>query len=237
MMMAKKDRLLALIPARGGSKGVIRKNIRIAGGKPLIAWSIAAAKQSIYVDRTIVTTDDSEIRDLSLSFGADVISRPEAISGDKTPMSEVIGHALAELDKLGESYDYLVLLQPTAPLRLRKDIDDAYKLIRQFSAESLISVSVDIDKHPSRCYKLINNFLTPFESEPKGSLRQDLHPLYHRNGAIYITKIDFFRARGILWSEKPLAYVMPKERSINIDDETDLLIADLLLKHQLNLDS
>ncbi len=230
--MKKNCKLVALVPARGGSKGVKRKNVRNVGGKPLIAWTIEAAKKSIEVDKIIVTTDDNEISDISIRFGAEVILRPKELAGDRTQMIEVVQHALDKLESIGECYEYLLLLQPTAPSRIAKDIDEAYRFIKQYQADSLISVNVDIDKHPARCYRIIDNRLSRYEPEPHGNLRQDLPNVYHRNGAIYIIRIDYINTYGELWSDKPLAYIMPKERSINIDDEFDLLMADLLLTHQ-----
>jgi len=224
-------RMLTLIPARGGSKGVRRKNVRSVGGKPLIAWSIEAALAARGVDNVIVTTDDAEIAKVARLCGAEVLERPPEIAGDSTPMIEVVEHALAELDKPRGNYTHLLLLQPTAPARIPADITDAYRAIEASGADSLISVFVDVDKHPARAYTISENLLIPYEEEPKGSLRQDLPAVYHRNGAIYLSRVDFIRKNRRLWSATPQAFVMPKERSLNIDDELDLLIADLLMSH------
>lgn len=224
-------KLLALIPARGGSKGVKRKNVRPVGGKPLIAWSIEAALAAKDVDRVVVSTDDAEIARVARDCGAEVLERPPGIAGDRTPMIEVIEHALAELDKPNGKYTYLLLLQPTAPARIPADITDAYRAIKASGADSLISVFVDADKHPARAYTISENLLVPYEEEPKGSLRQDLPAVYHRNGAIYLSRVDFIRKNHRIWSATPQAFVMPKERSLNIDDELDFLIADLLMKY------
>lgn len=223
--------MLALIPARGGSKGVARKNVRLVGGKPLIAWSIEAALASADVDRVMVSTDDEEIAQTAREYGADILIRPSEFAGDRTPMIDVIEHALTMLDNPIGTYEYLLLLQPTAPARIPEDIENAFQAIRASGAESLISVFIDADKHPARAYTISSNFLLPYEEEPKGSLRQDLPKVYHRNGAIYLSRIDYIRRNRRLWSDSPQAFVMPKERSLNIDDELDLLIADLLLNY------
>lgn len=224
-------KLIALIPARGGSKGVKRKNVRPVGGKPLIAWSIETAQAVGDIDRVVVTTDDPEIAGIAREYGAEVLDRPEKIAGDKTPMIAVIEHALDELDQPIGTYEHLLLLQPTAPARLPADITDAYQAIKSSGANSLISIFVDADKHPARAYTIRDNLLIPYEQEPKGSLRQDLPAVYHRNGSIYLSRIEFIRKNHCLWSSTPQPFIMPKERSLNIDDELDLLIADLLMSH------
>ena len=226
-----KRKLLALIPARGGSKGVKRKNLRSVGGKPLIAWSIETALAVNDIDRVVVSTDDADIAEVAGGFGAEVLDRPAEIAGDRTPMIEVVVHALDEIDNPDEPYEHLLLLQPTAPARIPADIVDAYEAIKISGADSLISVFIDADKHPARAYTVAENLLIPYEEEPKGSLRQDLPAVYHRNGAIYLSRVDFIRQNHRLWSNAPQAFIMPKERSLNIDDELDLLIADLLMSH------
>ena len=226
-----KGKLLALIPARGGSKGVRRKNLRLVGGKPLIAWSIETALAVKDVDRVVVSTDDSEIASVALEFSAEVIDRPDAIANDYTPMLDVVEHAISELDNPKGTYEYILLLQPTSPARTAGDITNAFHAIKVSNAASLISVFVDTDKHPARAYTISDNVLTPFVDEPKGSLRQDLPVVYHRNGAIYISRVDYVSQNRRLWSDLPQAFIMPKERSLNIDDELDLLIADLLMSH------
>jgi CMP-N,N'-diacetyllegionaminic acid synthase len=228
-------KLLALIPARGGSKGVIRKNVRSVGGKPLIAWSIETALVAPEVDRVVVSTDDGEIAEVARAYGAEVLDRPDEFAGDRTPMISVIEDALDVLDTPAGTYSHLLLLQPTAPARSIVDIAKAYEAIQESGADSLISVFVDADKHPARAYTIADQRLAPYEIEPLGSLRQDLPVIYHRNGAIYLSRIDYIRANHRLWSEAPQAFVMPKERSLNIDDELDLLIADLLMGHWYKL--
>jgi CMP-N-acetylneuraminic acid synthetase len=224
------NKVLALIPARGGSKGIPRKNIREVGGKPLIAWSIQVGLAAECVGRVVVSTDDQEIAQVAQHYGSEIIERPEEISGDKTPMIEVIKHALDYVLHQGDQYEYLLLLQPTAPARSVSDVSFAFEIIKASGADSLISVCCDPDKHPGRAYHLRNERLIPYAEEPKGSLRQDLPPVYHRNGAIYLSRIDYIQRSDSIISSSPLPYFMPKERSINIDDEFDLLVADLVLK-------
>lgn len=223
--------ILTLIPARGGSKGVLRKNVRPVAGKPLIAWSIEAAQAAQLVGEVYVSTDDPEIAEVAQTFGAKVLDRPEVFASDKTPMIDVINHALDCLDQPVGCHQHLLLLQPTAPARSGQDIDAAVAQIRASGSDSLISVYCDEDSHPARMYTIEEGRLAKYEDEPVGSLRQDLPIVYHRNGAIYISRIDFIREAGSLWSDSPEAFIMPKARSLNIDDEQDLLVADLLMNH------
>jgi CMP-N,N'-diacetyllegionaminic acid synthase len=227
----KRGGLIALIPARGGSKGVKRKNLRIVAGKPLIAWSIETALASKCIDCVVVSTDDKEIAGVAEQFGSNVLMRPKEISGDRTPMIEVVLHALDAIDTPNGTYEHLILLQPTSPARTSDDVAGAYEQILLSGVDSIISVFADADNHPARAYTLRENRLYAYEKEPIGSLRQDLPTVYHRNGAIYLSKVEFIRRCRRLWSDSPQAYVMPKERSLNIDDDVDLLIADLLMTH------
>lgn len=232
-------KILTLIPARGGSKGVPRKNLRLVGGRPLIEWTIEAAKGASCLGDVFVTTDDREISQVSTAAGAIVIDRPCLIAGDKTPMTDVIQHALSVCEVMQETrYDYILLLQPTAPMREAVDIDGAIARIIESRADSVISVYRVEDTHPARMYLLDNSGeLVPYSQEPVGSLRQDLPNVYHRNGAIYLCTTDFFKRAGKLWGGRMLPFVMPKERSANIDDMEDLLIADFLISRKYGVGS
>lgn len=222
--------ILTLIPARGGSKGVPKKNVRSVGGKPLIAWSIEAARNSEFVDFFCVSTDDVEIASTAREYGAEVLHRPTNLADDRTPMVEVIQHALQVCEeRKGHTFDYLLLLQPTAPLRSAQDIDEALRTLMETGADSVISVYQVEDAHPARMYLIEEGCLRPFYQEPPGSLRQDLPKIYHRNGAIYACKTRLVRDEGKLWGGIIAPYIMPKDRSINIDDMQDLAIANFLM--------
>lgn len=229
--------ILGIIPARGGSKGVLRKNIRLVADKPLIYWSIAEAKQSTLLSHFYVTTDDDEIAEVATSCGAQVIDRPSELAQDKTPMIPVLQHLCREAELLnGITYDYILLMQPTAPMRTYADIDKAIDLlVAENDFDSLVSVYQVDDCHPSRMYTCDSGRLIPFSEEPAGSLRQDLLPVYHRNGAIYMSSRSLLMEQGKLVSNKTFAYVMSKSDSANIDDEDDLLIADFLMRKRLAL--
>ena len=148
----KQGGLLAVLPARSGSKGVKHKNTRSVGGKPLISWSIEAALAVEDIAHLVVSTDDPEVAKIAQSFGVEVLERPRSIARDDTPMIEVIQNVLNRLDQPAGIFEHLLLLQPTAPARTPQDITDAYNAIKLTAADSLVSVFVDPDKHPARCY-------------------------------------------------------------------------------------
>lgn len=218
--------VLGLIPARAGSKSIPRKNLVDLGGRPLIAWTIEAAMNSS-LSKVIVSTDSNEIAAACKSLGAEVpFMRPEKISEDDSLSIDVVGHAL---DTLEEDFDSVMLLQPTSPFRSVSDIDDAIQLLAE--ADSVISVEAVEGMHPARM-KFINTdgyLVDPlFAEEVENMPRQQLSPLYIRNGAIYLTRITSIRQRTFKGA-KSRALIMPSSRSINIDSEFDLQIARALL--------
>lgn len=225
------SQILGLIPARGGSKGVLRKNIRLVAGKPLIAYSIVAALQSGCLNPIIVSTDDDEIAQVSASWGAEILIRPPELAGDETPMIAVVRHVIEQLEQEREMrFDYCVLLQPTAPMRTAQDIQLAVNILKNTGADSVVSVYKVGDHHPSRMYRIEDEKLMPLQSEPPNRLRQSLPPVYHRNGAVYAFQRGLLERADTLIGENVRPYIMPEERSVNIDNEVDLLLVDLLLK-------
>jgi CMP-N,N'-diacetyllegionaminic acid synthase len=225
------SQILGLIPARGGSKGVPRKNIRLVAGKPLIAYSIEAALQSRCLNPVIVSTDDEEIAQVSSSFGAEILMRPPELAGDETPMIAVVRHVIEQLEQQRRmQIDYCVLLQPTAPMRTAQDIQATVDILKNTGADSVVSVYKVGDHHPSRMYRIEDEKLIPLQSEPPSRLRQSLSPVYHRNGAVYAFQRNLLEQADTLIGADARPYIMPEERSVNIDNEIDLLMADLLLK-------
>ena len=225
-------KVLGVIPARGGSKGVPGKNIRILHGMPLICYSVREATSSS-LERTIVTTDSLEIADLAKSCGGDVpFMRPSALAADDTPTLPVILHAL---DELKETFDAVMVLQPTSPLRTAADIDMAISLLAgDYSADSVISVVKVSDHHPARMKILRDGVLydPPFVENVEGLRRQDLPEYYLRNGAIYLTRTEVLRQQRSFKGSRCLGYLMPDERSVNIDSELDFLLAEAILRMQ-----
>lgn len=223
---------LGIIPARGGSKGVLRKNIRSVAGRPLIAYTIDAANNSKSLTRFVISTEDDEIASIGRSLGCEVIQRPNELAGDAVPMVPVVLHAFSSVEKSsGVNFEYGVILQPTAPLRTGDDIDSALRLLFDTAADSVVSVDQVSDYHPSRMYRLENEKLVQFAPEPPGQLRQDLPPVYHRNGAIYCFRRTLVEQEDTLLGPDTRPYVMPAEKSINIDAEFDLLLVDLVLSN------
>lgn len=232
-----KRKTLGVIPARGGSKGVPRKNIRLVAGRPLIAYTLDAARGSRLLTRHIVSTDDEEIATVAQREGASVLMRPPELAEDGTPMVPVVKHALMSMKPTEGGYDFVVVLQPTTPLRTAEDIDTALRILCETGADSVISVYQVADHHPARMYRLIEGRLVPYEAEPAQRLRQTLPPVYHRNGAIYACRTSLLFEQETLIGSDVRPYIMPRERSINIDDELDLAFADFLLNRLHQCDS
>ncbi|TCL69965.1 N-acylneuraminate cytidylyltransferase/CMP-N,N'-diacetyllegionaminic acid synthase [Hydrogenispora ethanolica] len=217
--------LLAIIPARSGSKRIPGKNIRLLAGKPLIVYSIECALRSPSVARVIVSTDSPEIRELSQKAGADApFLRPKELAGDETPTVEVVRHTLNYLQAAeGIHYDYFVLLQPTSPLRTAIDLETAFQLLRTASADSVVSVN----RNPIFSSHLVteeNGFINP----ARGFYSHEA-ALFRLNGAIYISRTQTVLESGQLLGEKIISYRMPDLRSVDIDTEDDLRLAELLL--------
>jgi CMP-N,N'-diacetyllegionaminic acid synthase len=221
-------RALGIIPARGGSKGVKHKNVRLVGGRPLIAYTLQAAAGSQALTRSVVSTDDEAIAAVAREYGAPVLIRPPELAADNTPMVPVIQHALRVQAAYGEHYDAVVVLQPTAPLRQAADIDASLRLLADTGADTVLSVCDAGDHHPARMYRLADGYLQPYAPEPPARLRQALPPVYHRNGAIYACWTRVLDGDTLI-GERVRPYLMPRARSINIDEEFDLAIADFML--------
>ena len=224
-------RALGIIPARGGSKGVPHKNIRQVGDRPLIAYTIRAAAGSQLLTHYLVSTDDDAIATVARDLQSPVLMRPPELAADDTPMVPVVQHALRALAADGDRYDVVVVLQPTTPLRESADIDNSLRLLADTGADTVISVYRVNDHHPARMYRLVEGCLQPYDQEPPGRLRQSLPPVYHRNGAIYACWTRLLD-RNTLIGARVRPYIMPRARSINIDEELDLDIADFLLSRR-----
>ncbi len=221
-------RVLGLIPARGGSKGILNKNIVDLGGKPLIAWTIEAALKSKYVTDTVVSSDHEKILDVARKAGAQILKRPLELAADDTPSEAVALHAL---EKLPERYDYLMLLQPTSPFRDAETIDTACENFFASDATALISL-----------LRVDNKILKAFKSNEKGFIegiagnrypfmpRQSLPDTYMSNGAIYLIRTDLFLRNRSFWSDRTLPFVMGEYESLDIDTPEDLKYARELLE-------
>ncbi len=232
------ERVLAVIPARGGSKGVPRKNIRDLCGKPVIAWTIETALAAgDDLCRVIVSTDDPEIAVAAHTFGAEApFMRPAELATDEAPGLPVIQHAVEFVEKEeGSPVDWVMILQPTAPFRNTDDISESLRLAREDGCDSVISVTRVLAEHPILMKKIENNRLLPYCLEEKeGTRRQDYDPpAYIRNGAIYLTRRHVLMENNSIWGEVIRPYVMPEERSYDIDNERDFRLVELVMRERL----
>jgi CMP-N,N'-diacetyllegionaminic acid synthase len=229
-------RVLGLIPARGGSKGVPRKNVRQLAGKPMLHYTAEAALSAVAIGalaRVILSTEDAEIADIGRACGLDVpFMRPPELALDETPMLPVVQHAIRFAQNGGHSYDAVCLLQPTTPLRSACDIERAVKLLNDTDADSVISFVRVGDKHPARM-KLVDGdgrvTNPPFAELMEGQRRQDLPPLYLREGSIYLTRVSVLLEQGSMSGRDCRALIMPEERAVNVDSMMDLVLAEQLL--------
>lgn len=227
--------VLGLIPARGGSKGVPNKNIRLLHGKPLIAYTVESALRSRRLDEVVLSTDSQEIARVAESYGAGVVMRPGDIARDDSPVSAAALHALDVLRERGRHFDCVALLQPTCPLRTEADIDGAVGMLLESDADAVVTVYRVEDQHPARMYSLDGNRLVPYDHRLEAvQHRQQLPVLYHRNGAVYAIVAEALRRSGTFAPSNKLAYVMPRIRSVNIDEEADLMLAEFLLSRQVS---
>ena len=226
-------KLLGIIPAREGSKRLPGKNILSMNEKPLIAWTIEAAQKSLFIDRLIVSTDSFDIADVSEAHGADVpFMRPPHLSSDTASSIDMVLHSLAELEKDDEVFDYVILLQPTSPLRTKNDIDCAVNLLRQKQALGVISVCRNYH-HPYWSNQLPpDGSMADFIPNRVKSLRsQDLPDFYQLNGAIYLFSVDhIIKNHSLAPCDGVFAYKMTKQASIDIDDYYDFVLAEFFLK-------
>ncbi|MEI7431791.1 MAG: acylneuraminate cytidylyltransferase family protein [Betaproteobacteria bacterium] len=213
-------RVLGVIPARGRSKGVPGKNIRIVGGKPLIAWTIEAAQSSEILDRVVLSSDDLDIISIAKKHNCDVpFVRDPHLAQDETPTIDVVLDALNRCP----AYEWVVLLQPTSPLRTYKDIDEAIQRCAAFNAPSCVSVCL-AQESPYWMFTLKPDaHLAALLPNQALTRRQDLPPVYSLNGAIYVAKTEWLKRERKFLTSETIAYEMPIERSLDIDTESDFI--------------
>jgi CMP-N,N'-diacetyllegionaminic acid synthase len=232
----KNKTFLAIVPARSGSKGLPDKNIKNINGKPLMAWSIEAGLKSKYVDKLIVSTDSKKYSLIAERCGADVpFIRPDILSNDTSSRMDVIRHSLEKIKKEdGLVYDYIVFLEPTSPLTTSYDIDKAIEmLLSTAKAESIVGVSLSEASHPSFLVELKQGFLNFINQEQKSQVvrRQDLNSLYFYDGTLYISEVSKYMEKEF-YHEKTLGYVVPKWKSLEIDDIDDFIMVEAIMKHK-----
>ncbi len=234
-------RVLAVVPARGGSKGLPGKNLRMLAGKPLVAWPVGAARDSGVVDRVIVSTDDRAIADAAATHGADVpFLRPAHLSGDTASSMDVIRHALQTLAEAGDRYDYVVMLEPTSPLTRGIDVAQALqRLVAQRAhADAIVGISRVEAAHPE--YDVLvdaQGIIRPYAAPDFSSLRrrQEIAELYFLEGSLYISDVAAFLDRGSFYHARTLGYAVPRWQSLEVDEEMDLICIEALLERQAQL--
>ena len=227
------EKVLAVIPARGDSKGIPRKNLYPLNGKPLIAYTIEAALKSKLLTRSIISTDSEEIAEVAEKFGGDVpFIRPNVLASDTASSIDVVKHAMKELEKAdGVRYNYAVLLQPTTPLRLSEDIDKVVQKLISTQCDTVITM-VDVGAfHPARMYRIENDRLVGIMEESIAMRRrQDLPPIYIRSGDVYACKRDIIFNRNSMLGNDCRPLVISPNRAINIDTLRDIVLAEYLLR-------
>jgi CMP-N,N'-diacetyllegionaminic acid synthase len=227
-------RVLGVVPARGGSVGVPRKNIRPLRGKPLLAYTAECAAKARSLARVVLSTDDEEIADVGRSAGLEVpFLRPADLARNETPSLPVAQHAVRFLEEQGDRFDAVCLLQPTNPLRTPEDIDGAVALLSKTGADSVISF-VDVgERHPARMKYVERDGRVvdpPFAEATEGQRRQDLPKLYLREGSIYLTRRDVLMEQGSFSGDDCRAWIVPEERAVNVDTRFDLFLAEQVLR-------
>jgi CMP-N,N'-diacetyllegionaminic acid synthase len=226
-------RVLGVIPARGGSKGIPRKNVALLNGRPLISYTISSAMSSGRLTRTIVSTDDPETIATAASFGADApFLRPAELARDDTPMLPVLVHAVNWIEEHGDRFDAVCLLQPTNPMRTAADIDGCIHLMESTGADTVVTVlPVPHVYNPHWVYEPDGNGnlrLSTGESDPIPR-RQQLPPAFHREGSVYIVRRNVLMEQNTLYGERVAGYRMEPERSVNIDEPRDWTRATALV--------
>lgn len=226
--------IVAIITARGGSKGLPRKNIRMLNNKPLISYSIMAALQCRYISRCIVSTEDPEIKKISIEWGADVISRPDYLATDQALSRDVVRHVLETVKDDEKLPEYFVLLQPTSPLRTAEHLSSCIEKFLAMEYLSAVSMT-EVEHHPYKDFFLSENKLEPlFGQEYLDKPRQSLPRVYRQNGAIYLMRSDVFLAHNSFCVSPIYPFVMDRLASIDIDTQDDLMYAELIMQRNSN---
>jgi len=223
----RRKKFLAIIPARGGSKRLPRKNVLDLGGKPLITWSIEAGLKSIYIDKVLVSSDDEEILAISEKFGANAVKRPDVLASDTSTTFDAIQHAIDNT----EEYEYVILLQPTSPLRNASHIDEAIRLMEEKNADAIVSVC-EMEHSPLWSNTLDDTLSMEYfmKDEVLNKRSQDLETYFRLNGAIYICKTEkLLEEKSFFLKKNIFAYIMSRENSVDIDEKFDFTVAEILI--------
>lgn len=235
--MKEKTKIITIIPARGGSKGIPKKNIKPLLGNPLIAWTIEQAKNSKYIDRIVVSTDDKEIAEISRKYGTEVpFLRPKELARDDSPTIDAIMHALNWFEERGEYFDIVVLLEPTSPLRKENDLDIAIELfIKNIDkADSLVSVGEVHLENPYITKKVEDGYVKAFiEINETIYQRQQLPKVFFPYGVVYLSKTNALRKYRTFYQERTIPYFVERWQNYEIDDIYDFICVEAIIKYKL----
>ncbi|MFC2010256.1 cytidylyltransferase domain-containing protein [Chloroflexota bacterium] len=229
----KESNIIGIIPARGGSKRLPYKNIKLLNGKPLIYYTIHEAKRSKYLSRLIVSTEDSEIAEISRRYDTEVIERPAKLAQDDTPSLFVFQYIIQQLEEKGFYPDVIVILQPTSPCRGVEDIDKAIEMFMETDCDSVVSVC-ETEVPLQWVFRLEEGWLSPIIKDwQKVDRRQNAPETYRLNGAIYVIHRDIIvKQNNVVTGNRMQPYIMPEERSVDIDSELDFKLAELIIENR-----
>ena len=230
-----KKNVIAIIPARGGSKGIPRKNIKLLNGKPLIAYSIEQAKASKFIDRVFVSTEDKEISEISKEYGSEIIQRPKELSEDNTIIMPVLKHAVNYVEKeLNFKVDVVVLLQPTSPLRKVDNIDESIEKLLKEDYDSVTTV-YRIEHNINTLVKIKNGKTEYFVDKPSKILRQEAEKIYRIDGNVFVLKKEVLLNKGegdYIVSDNNGFVIISEESALDIDTPFDLKLAEFFMKNE-----
>lgn len=227
--------VIAIIPARAGSKGLPGKNIKALCGKPLIAWSIEAGLKSKYIDELVVSTDSNEIADIARKYGANVpFIRPEYLASDTASSFTVIKHCLDYYSNLNKVFNYVALLEPTSPLREVSDIDDALSQLDNSKYRSIVSVARTESQNPAFLLRLErDNKITGYlDYEIKIKRRQEIEDIYYLEGTIYAAETEYLLNKESFYGDQTMGYIVPKYKALEIDDIYDFIMVEAIMKYK-----
>jgi CMP-N,N'-diacetyllegionaminic acid synthase len=230
-----KKKIIAIIPARIGSKGLKLKNLKKLNSKPLIYWPFKTLKNSKFVDRIILNTDSNKIKNLGVKMGVEVpFLRPKHLASDNTKIADVIIHTLKYFERKNIFYDYILLLEPTSPLTSSSDINNAIKTLDKNNnkADALVSVAENVSNHPKFSVKLDKNqFIKSLDKSFFDGPRQKIDKVFFYSGNFYLSKVNTFMKKKTFYHKKTMAIVSSKMKSFEIDDELDFFIVEKIMKY------
>jgi len=235
--MINNKKVLVIIPARGGSKGLVGKNIKNLCGKPLIGWPIQAAKNCTLVDKIVVSTDDSDIAKIALTEGAEIpFMRPDQLAKDTSSTISVIEYTLNQLSDMGEIFEYCILLEPTSPLTENSDIEKALQILDSNLeiADSIVGVSEVVSAHPVFDNRIgASDLIEPFLEVDYSNVgrRQELEKLYFFEGSIYVSTVAALQQNQSFYHDRTLPYIVPKWKSFEIDDIVDFVCIEAIINN------